>query len=628
MANVIKLNKCVFENSKIYMRFEEEVEIEQIKIYQWDEGYKFQPSGIWQICNVYSIKPRVEEGFHIIDADDLIRQVCKGLWENALFKLDAVDSKNTEYSILINKSSLDSGEYDSYRLQLVPFGSSLGLEIKRNPKKLKCISIQKEGENILFTLDASHRLSLEAYLEIHLRHTITSSLYEIKAKISIKENGQEIAVPINLFNEKRIEYTYDLYVLDHSSSIVELYNLELDTETFIHADDGFDLLKFYINKKNELSCYVKRNVSDLVVQDIKLADDGLVISEIDNYAFLEDSDKVFFSIVEGKKLIWDYFSGKKSLYTISNGEFKHIVTDKIISFSNVNGRFCRNVYGDKNGIYINQEIKPISLALWGSCYTRNAFNRDINPQWRRLFGIVDEYFRMSVLSATSSPISCMEEKDFGVDLSDRNYRNVSRELKKDAFSRLEESHPDYIVLDFYSDALHGARRFEDGTFVGDELSFSPDSSLIGIYREKIQKKAKIYDDKTEGFFHTWEEHCDMLIKKLVALGYEKKCILVQGFFATTFWNEECTAVVEMNGKNIDKRIVNEGYLSGKLQIWKAMNNYFISKLPCTKLVDMSRYNYFGYLKHTAPGPHHFEPNYYRAFMGELSQAILLNLQSE
>lgn len=626
MGKTVKLNKCAFEKSKIYMEFEDEVEIAQIKIYQWDEGYKFQPSGIWQINNVYSIEPMTEEGRYVIDIDELIKLVGTHLWENALFKIEAVDSENIEYSILINKSSLGKEEYDSYSLQFVPFGSSLGLEVKRNPQKLECASIRKEEENILFELKDSNILSMGAYLEIHLRYTISSSLYEIKAKVSVCENGRKIAVPTNVFNENRIEYTFDFYVLDYSNSKAEMYNLTLDTETIINLDDSLEVLKFYNNKKNELSCYVRRTVSDLTVRDIKLVDDGLIIPEIDNYVFIEEES--VFSIVEGRKLTWDYFNGNKSLYTISNGKIEHLVIDKIIEFSNVNGRFCRTVHGNKKGIYVKQEVKPILLALWGSCYTRNAFNKEINPQWRQLFEIADEYFRMSVLSATSSSVSCISEKDFGIDFYDRNYSNVIRELEKNAFNRLKESNSDYIVLDFYSDALHGARMFEDGTFVGDELAFSPNSALISVYREIIQKKAKVYDNNTEGFLQMWKEHCDMFIERIVSLGYEKKCILVQGYFATTFWNEEGTALVEMSGKKINERLVHKGYLAGKLQIWNTMNNYFMSKLPSTRLIDMSRYNYFGDLKHSTPGPHHFEPNYYRAFIGELCQAILLNLQRE
>ncbi len=59
-----------------------------------------------------------------------------------------------------------------------------------------------------------------------------------------------------------------------------------------------------------------------------------------------------------------------------------------------------------------------------------------------------------------------------------------------------------------------------------------------------------------------------------------------------------------------------------------MNEYFISQLPDTRIIDLSSYNFYANYNFVnianikMPGPHHFEDNFYRAFFAELCKQIL------
>ena len=579
-------------------------DIHTIDFVLWDNEKNYLPaSPQWQINGCIQIKPNIKENEYLISVDEFIKMGSSLINSDGLFQVYLNNGVEC-YSIKTRDKTDKKIEYEDFLLNKSLLGENLCFEIKRKKRKLNCTFDFFENENkIEFNFNGVVLTAAE--LQISLRADISSSLYMCKNSYPIMNCKTHISK--NDFDVERIMYTADIGLVETNKKGYRIfYDIEIVNNILLETKNV--KMKFYNNKKGCLSCYIEKKVIEEKIQ-LKFCNNGIIIPNADNVLLFEDNDSNLYRIMKGNTINWSSFSDDiKYIYYSQNKLIKKVfLTDEYVNLIRKNK---------------NLENKAIPVAVWGSCYIRNAFNSNFNPNWRKLFNIVDEYFRMSVFSVTSMPIGLITVEEFGIDKRNKNYENVRRELEKNAFKRLQKANPEYLIVDFYQDAVNGVRKIADNMYVGGELAFSPDSKLDKVYRKIVQKKALLYDSNSDKYLENWKKHCDIFVKEIINEGLADKCILIQGYFSTSFWNEECNNIIDMSGKFINNREMNKYWLTGKLNLWKEMNNYFRSLLPETSVIDLSDYKYMGYLKGSSPGPQHFEPNYYRSLLGELSKIIL------
>jgi hypothetical protein len=275
-----------------------------------------------------------------------------------------------------------------------------------------------------------------------------------------------------------------------------------------------------------------------------------------------------------------------------------------------------NIHKEAGIVLMPKTAKPIRLSILGSCFSRAAFNSSnpfFNKDYKYYFNLDYSHFWISLISAVSDKIPFVESK-FS-DVPPKVIDNVKKEYEKTTFEDLKKVHSDYVVLDFFVDAVHGVRRVGDDKFLGQ----NGDMHNSYYYKNHILKETSQFDFRHPDFWDTWTRSCDEFIDRLGKVINLNKIILNLGGLSDLYYNENR----EISSFSKDKKftVTEVNFIN---HTWEKMNNYFLSKVPAARVIDLSEYNYLASLDYPygGSGPHHYERNYYKTFLGELSKIVL------
>ncbi|MFB7141969.1 DUF6270 domain-containing protein [Gottfriedia sp. NPDC056225] len=263
--------------------------------------------------------------------------------------------------------------------------------------------------------------------------------------------------------------------------------------------------------------------------------------------------------------------------------------------------------------------KSINLGILGTCFTRSAFNSVdpyFNKDYKNYFNIGYSYFWISLLSSVSEPIQ-YNRSNFS-DIPDKVVRNIEREYSKTLFTELKNAKVDYLLIDFFVDALHGARKLKDGRYLGQ----NGDMHKSAYYKNHILKDTEQFDYRNPAFMSEWRKACDQFIDRLQEIIPLDKVILNIGGLTEEYFDAKGLphTFYEKN-QFVKKEITNFN------TTWNRMNNYFLSKVPNAKVIDMNAYNYKSSHHHPiSMGPHHFEHSYYKSLVAEIGKVITFTEQ--
>ena len=275
-------------------------------------------------------------------------------------------------------------------------------------------------------------------------------------------------------------------------------------------------------------------------------------------------------------------------------------------------------FAGKDGLVIEAKkhtFTPYKIAILGSCYSRSAFNSRksyFNPDYKSYFEIVYTNFQPSILSLNSDPVP-FDEKEFA-DLEGSDLTNVQREYEKTAFQDLRELSFDYLIIDFFVDATHGAIQLQDGQLIGLNSAVKRSKQ----YKDHLAHVTQPVTNKTEGFIEKWIEQCDAFIETIKTILPENKIILNTGGLVDQFYDKQGNIQSFVKKNYISK----EDYYHFN-EVWQYLNNYFIHSMPEIRVIDLNKYGFIGSENHPVnAGPHHYESGYYKAYMNELLKVIV------
>ncbi|MED4224283.1 DUF6270 domain-containing protein [Neobacillus cucumis] len=262
--------------------------------------------------------------------------------------------------------------------------------------------------------------------------------------------------------------------------------------------------------------------------------------------------------------------------------------------------------------------KPVRISILGSCFSRAAFNSSnpfFNPDYKLYFNLDYSHFWISLISAVGEKIP-FDISNYS-DVPEKVLDNVRKEYEKTTFEDLRRVHSDYIVLDFFVDAVHGVRQLADGRFIGQ----NGDMHSSYYYKHKLLKETSQFDFRHPDFWDTWKKSCDEFISRLGDIMDLKKVILNIGGLSDPYYNESR----ESSSFSKDKKFTTTE-ITFINHTWERMNNYFLTKVPGAKVIDLTQYNYYASLDYPygGSGPHHYERNYYKTFLGELAKVVLMD----
>lgn len=404
--------------------------------------------------------------------------------------------------------------------------------------------------------------------------------------------------------------------------------------------------KFYKTKKGSLAIKMTKVYSDILMENMAI-EDGKVNFEI-NSDFVNNYDKAELSISKKVKLYdeVEYIELKKiELHRDNNIEcsfnlkelFNFAATnydqlyEVLLRVKNAGKEVLYRLYNnDKNNknidgiqlqtdkeflIRINSNNKNRrKLAILGSCFSRAPFNSKdsfFNLDYKKYFEVSYTHFWFSVISLISEKVE-LDVNNFN-DISEKELKDIVREYTKSTFFELKNTDFDYIVIDFFLDAIHGVRDLNDGRY----LAINPTLNKSKYYKNYILDNSTQFDYRNENYFDVWKKSCDIFIENLKEIVGLDKVVISLGGLIEKYYDKN----LEVKDFTDDNKFT-KSEITIYNKLWMRMNNYFLAKAPEAKILDMSNYNYIGYDDHpVSSGPHHYESNYYKSFVGELAKII-------
>jgi len=326
--------------------------------------------------------------------------------------------------------------------------------------------------------------------------------------------------------------------------------------------------------------------------------------------------------VDFNELFENSESNYEQIYTIFlciNNKYYRIGAKESINESVMLDRaiFLINVFKECTITVKPNSIKPVKISILGTCYSRAAFNSSnafFNKDYKMYFSLEYSHFWISLISAVSPKIEYKSSNY--IDLPEKVIGNVKKEYEKSTFKDLQKVDTDYVIIDLFVDAVHGVRRFPDGRFIGQ----NGDMYKSSYYKNKFLKETSQFDNRHPDFWDTWKQSCDIFIEQLEKVIDRGKVILNLGGLTDSYYNEKGQA----SSFSKDYKTFNKTDINFINHTWEKMNNYFISRMPEAKVIELNKYNYLASLEYPygRSGPHHYEENYYKSFLGELSKIVL------
>lgn len=268
---------------------------------------------------------------------------------------------------------------------------------------------------------------------------------------------------------------------------------------------------------------------------------------------------------------------------------------------------------------IAERENRIRLGILGTCMTRWAFSRKYTDAYRSLFDVRFAHFWPSVFSLMEEPIPFPEEL-YG-EYPEQELLPVRREYEKTTLADLEKADCEYILLDFFVDAIHGPRRLKDGRFIGYK-AYSRD-----FYQDHLLLNSEKYYVDTNGYFGEWKKAADKLIGELKKRFPEHRIVLATGGLTHYYFNGD-GQVECFDGKTLRGSDMTKHSIDGLNYLWDRMNAYFIEKMPDAQILNMRQYNFLAHDNNPANvRPYHYVKEYYRTMSAELSRIILWDRQN-
>jgi hypothetical protein len=276
--------------------------------------------------------------------------------------------------------------------------------------------------------------------------------------------------------------------------------------------------------------------------------------------------------------------------------------------------------GNNNELILSRLVlerdKQVSLAVFGSCYSRRAFSTSdyFNPKYKNRYNVKLTQFHSTVMSIVNEKKSYFDEKLFShfhpiiIDY-------IKTDFQKDFFTKLKETNVDYVIVDLYSDFQKGTIKFSDGRAIS--ASGYIDERCDYLLTQSLDNSTYLSPYTTENFFDEWEKAATIFSYKLKEIVPEEN-IIIHFINAVTEYKDH-------NG-NVQKFKVNLNRLKSMNMIADYMNNYLAKLLPKAVTIDSRKLEFIG----DEGNPdglliHHYESGYYKEVLRLIDESIVKSL---
>lgn len=206
-----------------------------------------------------------------------------------------------------------------------------------------------------------------------------------------------------------------------------------------------------------------------------------------------------------------------------------------------------------------------NISVYGSCVSRDVFNSRFVPDHKEHFQLVSDQQHVSLISLMSPSIIIDTDHVEG-DVSPFYQEVFKQDMNKSYLNKLIETQPDWLLLDFYTDAYYGACMLKDGTYITNKLW---QYRKLNAFEQLSPVKSFSFKENTIEFLNLWKKAFDAFIREIDKLSPNTKIIVNKAKFIDNL-------VVDGEETLLSKMRQDPFYIDHINYIWSMMDDYAIT----------------------------------------------------
>ena len=270
-----------------------------------------------------------------------------------------------------------------------------------------------------------------------------------------------------------------------------------------------------------------------------------------------------------------------------------------------------------NGAMAAGPESPLTVAILGSCITRDNFNTRFNPGYKQWYRPVLTQNQSSIISVMAPPTAISEE-EIGTAGSEYDRGNVRDDFGKHFLSRLAELSPDYLIVDFFGDVHFGCLDLGDGRYVTDNRwKLWPTPYYRALTAAGAPRQLRL-DREPELYLELWVDAFDRLMAHLRDVAPRTTVVVHRGHNTKTLRLPEGGETVPL----LDHRNLARIDLDRYNDLWRRLDDHACS-FEGSAVIDLTGRQYPTFDDHPW-GPYfvHYTMDYYADFLDELNRIHL------
>lgn len=254
-----------------------------------------------------------------------------------------------------------------------------------------------------------------------------------------------------------------------------------------------------------------------------------------------------------------------------------------------------------------------SVAVCGSCITRDNFNSRFNPEHRRWYSVDAHANQSSMIAMMSPPVTAEVSEADG--LGDYDTWNVRSDLERMFLTDVVEAQPNFLLLDFFGDVHFGVLRLDDGRHVTDNRWKLRKTAQYAAWQASGTTTRVTLRNDPETYFPLWVEAMDRFAAYIAEHCPRTRVIVHRGFNASEYVTGPTDRPRPLSGSEFVRPMrvdrVNE--------LWARLDEHAITAYGWES-IDLRAECYTTFTEHPW-GPYwvHYTLDYYPRFLAELHQ---------
>ncbi|MBW9209491.1 hypothetical protein KV100_07470 [Mumia sp. zg.B21] len=259
-----------------------------------------------------------------------------------------------------------------------------------------------------------------------------------------------------------------------------------------------------------------------------------------------------------------------------------------------------------------------SIALFGSCMTRDNFNSRFNPHYKATYRCDVAQNQMSVLSLMSEPIT--ERWEPTKAMSDYDVWNIRTEFDKAFLGELAGSspRPDYLLLDFFGDAHFGVLQLDDGRIITDNRWKVHATDFYQRLRDEGRLTRLHPTSDPDAYFALWSEAVDRFAEHVRLTLPETRVVVHCGHHTNLLMLPDRPRPGRLQKHRSIARIDVEAANDQ----WRRMDAYAVEAFGAAA-IDLTGEDFPTFDDHPwGPFYVHYRMDYYHRFLAELHKIVI------